>query len=142
MTAWKALERTVAKKVGGKRKIDRGSNFMISDFDVEIPDRPHLKIDAKYSSKPWAHHKLIEKGSLTVFDLPDERYVGFWLDNWDNDWVLPYRYARKEKLRAATLLEEVARKYCKQPGDVPVLVTKTKGQRGEVVLMREVDLLG
>lgn len=42
--AWKDLERTVAKKLGGKR-ITRGQNFSVSALDVE---HPLFFIDAKY----------------------------------------------------------------------------------------------
>src|SRR5690242_16653379 len=44
--AWKSLERAVAQKLGGKRKL-RGSDFSQKDTDVELPDLPHWRIDAK-----------------------------------------------------------------------------------------------
>jgi hypothetical protein len=44
--AWKELERTVARKLGGKRLI-RGNNFSESMLDVE---HPWLALDAKWRS--------------------------------------------------------------------------------------------
>jgi hypothetical protein len=57
--AWKNLERQIAKALNGKRVL-RGADFSVSDTDVEIPDFPHLKIDAKYRVK-HAHHSLLEE---------------------------------------------------------------------------------
>lgn len=84
--AWKELERTVARKLGGKRKL-RGADFSASDFDVEVADMPHLRIDAKYRAS-HAHHRL---------------------------------------------LREVRDKYCTDEVHVAVLVTKARGEHGEVV---------
>lgn len=55
--AWKNLERTVAKELGGKRVL-RGSDFSVEDVDVELADFPHLRIDCKYR-KSHAHHSLL-----------------------------------------------------------------------------------
>lgn len=85
---WKELERVVARKLGGKR-IVRGDNFAVSNFDVSVPDMPHWRIDAKYRAKQ-AHHK---------------------------------------HLRA------VREKYCTDKAHVAILVTKAKGEHGEVVSM-------
>jgi hypothetical protein len=86
--AWKDLERTVAVKLGGRRKL-RGANFAEEDFDVDVPDMPHWRIDAKYRAKHAHHSKL----------------------------------------------HEVRKKYCKDATAVPLLVTKARGERGEVVSM-------
>lgn len=86
--AWKDLERTVAAKLGGRRKL-RGANFAEEDFDVEVPDMPHWRIDAKYRAS-HAHHSR---------------------------------------------LREVRKKYCKDSTAVPLLVTKARGEHGEVVSM-------
>ena len=86
--AWKDLERTVAAKLGGRRKL-RGANFAEEDFDVEVTDFAHWRIDAKYRAR-HAHH---------------------------------------------TLLREVRKKYCKDSTAVPLLVTKARGEHGEVVSM-------
>lgn len=84
---WKRLERVVAQKLGGTRRLSRTFNWATSDFDVDIPDFPHWRVDAKYRSAPFKHHGL---------------------------------------------LAEVRAKYC-TPGDVAVLVTKSRGEHGEVV---------
>jgi len=47
--AWKALERTTAKKLRGKR-VWRAS-YSIEDVDVNIPDFPSFKIDTKRYKK-------------------------------------------------------------------------------------------
>ncbi len=57
--AWKALERDVAKKLGGKRKL-RGADFSQKDTDVELPDFPHWKLDAKYRAS-HAHHTFLRE---------------------------------------------------------------------------------
>jgi hypothetical protein len=82
-SAWKAAEGQAAEALKGKR-IPRGADFSKSAPDVDVPDFPFLKIDAK-RYKAFAHH---------------------------------------------TLMDEVIRKYCLKEGDVPVLITKTHGQRG------------
>jgi hypothetical protein len=87
-TAWKALEKQVAKALKGIRVL-RGADFSKTDVDVKVPDFPNLQIDAKYRTS-WAHHSY---------------------------------------------LEEVRAKYCNDPVDMPILVTKTHGQRGAVVVM-------
>jgi hypothetical protein len=93
--AWKDLERSVAKKLGGRRKL-RGADFSQKDSDVDLPDFPHWKLDAKYRAKQ-AHHKL---------------------------------------------LREVREKYCKSEHDMPVLITKAKGERGAVVCLDLDDFVG
>lgn len=57
--AWKNLERSVAKELGGKRKL-RGADFSESDTDVEVKQLPFLKIDAKYR-KNHSHHSLLQE---------------------------------------------------------------------------------
>jgi len=59
--AWKALEKLVAKMLGGKR-ISRGDDFSRKDVDVEVEDFDVLRIDAKYrSSFNWAHHAFLDE---------------------------------------------------------------------------------
>lgn len=55
--AWKALERAVAKELGGTRVL-RGADFSVEDVDVKIADFPHLKVDCKYRTR-HAHHSLL-----------------------------------------------------------------------------------
>lgn len=85
--AWKALERTVAETLGGKR-VHRANDFGVSDVDVKIEDFPHWKIDAKLRKRGWKHHAM---------------------------------------------LREVAKKYCRDVGDMALLVTKNGGEHGAVV---------
>jgi len=88
---WKVFERALAKDLGGKRRIERGSDYSISTDDVEIPDFPHMRVDCKYSaSAPFRHH---------------------------------------------TLLKGIERKYCKHPGDIAILATKSGHQHGSVISM-------
>ena len=82
---WKDLERTVARKLRGRR-VPRWLDFGVSAPDVLVPDFPELVIDTK-AYRRFAHH---------------------------------------------TMLEVIAGKYC-EPGEIPVLVTKAEGQRGEYV---------
>ena len=86
-SAWKDLERTVAKELGGQR-ILRGDDFRRSDVDVLVEDFPHFKIDCKHRKGSWKHHSL---------------------------------------------LKEIKRKYCTSEYQVPVLVTKCRGEHGECV---------
>ena len=83
------MERKIATALRGKRVL-RGADFSQEGVDVEVPDFPGLKIDAKYRKSGWSHH---------------------------------------------TYLKEIARKYCKQPGDLALLVTKTGSEHGECVTM-------
>lgn len=48
-------------------------------------------------------------------------------------WRIDAKYRAKSVIHSQ--LAEVRRKYCQGLGDVPILVTKGKGQRGEVVSM-------
>lgn len=58
-TAWKNLERQVAKALGGRR-ISRGDDFARVDVDVVLDDLPELRIDAKYRTK-HAHHTFMKE---------------------------------------------------------------------------------
>lgn len=72
--AWKDLERRIADKLGGYRRIARGQNYRISDFDVEVTDFPHWRIDAKYRRQKFKHHAMLrdirekycEKGDVPI----------------------------------------------------------------------------
>jgi hypothetical protein len=57
--AWKSLERRVAKELNGRR-ISRGLDFGLSVHDVELPNCPELKIDAKLRGS-YKHHRLWEE---------------------------------------------------------------------------------
>ncbi len=85
MSRWKDLERTAAKKLGGRR-FPRWLDFSQSAPDVLVDAWPEIVIDAK-AYRRFAHHGL---------------------------------------------MAEIERKYC-EPGQVPMLVTKHAGQRGEFV---------
>lgn len=54
-TAWKDLEREVARRLGGKRNLKRSLNWAAEDDDVTVEDFP-WKIDCKYRTRPWKHH--------------------------------------------------------------------------------------
>jgi hypothetical protein len=58
--AWKALERKVAEVLGGKR-ISRGGDFSISTYDVELPSRPELRIDCKWTARTMWHHTRVKE---------------------------------------------------------------------------------
>lgn len=86
---WKELERTVARKLKGRR-FPRWLDFGQSAPDVVAVDGyPELVVDCK-AYRRFSHH---------------------------------------------TLMETIEAKYCDRPGDVPVLVTKAEGQRGEYVTL-------
>lgn len=97
MKAWKRLEKSAAKVLGGRRilRLTAPMPSYLSCTDVELPDFPGLKIDAKYRTR-WSHHSA---------------------------------------------LREIERKYCKQPADQAVLVTKERGQHGAFVTLR-LEFLG
>ena len=61
-SAWNDLERTVARRLRGRRKL-RGGAFSMKDLDVEVPDNPQLRIciDATYRSGNPAHHTLLSE---------------------------------------------------------------------------------
>lgn len=86
--AWKDLEREIAGELRGKRVL-RGADFSQEGVDVEVPDFPGLRIDAKYRAA-WSH---------------------------------------------ATYLAEVRKKYVREPGQMALLVTKQKRQRGAIACM-------
>ena len=70
-TAWKDLERLVAKVLKGRR-ILRGSDFSAHDVDVIVDDFPMLRIDGKYRQR-WGHHKFlveVEKKYCKPGDIP------------------------------------------------------------------------
>lgn len=56
--AWKNAERLAATVMRGKR-ISRGADFSKEDVDVEVPDIPELRIDAKYRTR-HAHHTFMK----------------------------------------------------------------------------------
>lgn len=56
--AWKELEKKTAEALGGVR-VNRASDYGISDVDVVVPDLPWLRIDCKFR-KRHAHHSLVE----------------------------------------------------------------------------------
>ena len=58
--AWKTLERSAAKVLGGFR-VTRGADFGISDVDVIVPDFPSLRVDCKRRKQPFAHHRLLSE---------------------------------------------------------------------------------
>jgi hypothetical protein len=63
-STWKQLERDTAAVLGGQR-VTRGANFGKEDVDVEIPDFPSFKVDAK-------RYKRFRVFSL--FDLVKKKY--------------------------------------------------------------------
>jgi hypothetical protein len=62
---WKALERTAARKLGGKR-LYRGDNFCESMLDVE---HPWLAIDAKYRTTLaiWTWFQKLVKDNEEIY---------------------------------------------------------------------------
>lgn len=58
--AWKSLERNTAKALGGQRLL-RGDDYRKSCPDVFVADRPRWKVDCKYKSAGWAHHKILDE---------------------------------------------------------------------------------
>lgn len=56
---WKELEKRTAEALGGKR-INRASDYSVSDVDVVLEDFENLKIDAKFRAR-HAHHSLVEE---------------------------------------------------------------------------------
>lgn len=56
---WKELEKKTADALGGTR-INRASDYGVSDVDVLVPGFDFLRIDCKYR-KSWAHHSFVEE---------------------------------------------------------------------------------
>ncbi len=59
---WKNLERQTAKILGARRilRLTAPAPSFLSCPDVELPQFPGLKIDAKYRAR-WAHHSALEE---------------------------------------------------------------------------------
>lgn len=66
--------------------------------------------------------------SLPDVDLPDLPH-----------WKVDCKYSKAAPWRHHGYVEGIAKKYCQQPGEVPVLVTKTGNQAGAYVTMRLED---
>lgn len=56
---WKELEKKTADALGGTR-INRATDYGISDVDVLVPGFDFLRVDCKYR-KSWAHHSYVEE---------------------------------------------------------------------------------
>jgi hypothetical protein len=61
VSAWKTLERQTATKLYGRRilRLAAPEPSFLSCPDVELPEFPGLKIDAKYRAR-WSHHSFLE----------------------------------------------------------------------------------
>lgn len=70
MIRWKELERTTARKLGGKR-FPRWLNFSQSAPDVVIDDFPQLIVDAK-SRKRFAFHTLMAEIETKYCERPGD----------------------------------------------------------------------
>lgn len=56
---WKELEKKTADALSGVR-INRASDYGVSDVDVVVPGFDFLRIDCKYR-KSWSHHSYVEE---------------------------------------------------------------------------------
>jgi len=61
VSTWKNLERQTAQTLGGRRilRLTAPEPSFLSCPDVELPEFPGLKIDAKYRAH-WSHHSFLE----------------------------------------------------------------------------------
>ena len=90
--AWKDLERTSAKILGGERVIRK--HYGERNSDVDIADFPAFKVDSK----------------------------------------------RYKKFATFTLYEETKKKYCKKPGDQPILILRQHNKQTKLAVI-DLELL-
>jgi len=138
---WKDLERTVAKKLKGKRKWNRAFNFGISDSDILSPC---FEIDAKYGKQVSSKHSVLLKkhGKSELLFLVKDRHnpcVIATLDTFVNylhgeDCAMKF-LETKGLVQCHNWAKEIRRKYGKK-GLVPLVVTKRPGEQHEVVFMK------
>ncbi len=140
--AWKKLERKIGKLLQGER-VKRMGDYSQSATDVIVHDLPQLKIDCKLRRR-FAHHLLFLKirakdatPALVTRETPEspplisfevERFVEM-IDALRNGkrpkavrWL--EHAADRPHFKHHALHREVRDRYCRQPGDVPVLITK------------------
>jgi len=74
--AWKNLERQTAKVLGGRRilRLTAPEPSYLSCADVELPNFPGLKIDAKYRAC-WAHHSALREIERRYRKQPTDQAV-------------------------------------------------------------------
>jgi len=140
--AWKKLERRIGKLLGGER-VKRMGDYSQSATDVIVPDLPQLKIDCKLR-RGFAHHKLFLKikarranavlvtressdaPALASFKVEDFVALIGALRNGGRParsrWV--EGAVERPRFKHHALHREVGERYCRQPGEVPVLITK------------------
>lgn len=122
---WKNLERTAAKKLGGKR-LTRGSDFSLSIPDIRLEYAPKVVVDCKYSQNTFAHHKLFLKG-LAETNKAQKKPARHGID----DHVLMIPAEKKSTIRS--LIGEAESKY----GKPVVIVSRNKGQELILCSIRE-----
>lgn len=76
MKSWKRLEKTVAEKLGGRRilRLTAPAPSYLSCPDVELPQFPGLKIDAKYRER-WAHHSHLREIARKYCSEPEHEPI-------------------------------------------------------------------
>jgi len=155
--AWKKLERKIGKLLRGER-VKRMGDYSQSATDVIVPDLPQLKIDCKLR-RSFAHHLLFLKipargsspalvtregpGAPPLISFEVGRFVEM-IDALRNG-TRPRRVrwfeqaAERTHFKHHALHREVRDRYCRQPGDVPILITKEHKKHTYLVTL-DVDL--
>jgi hypothetical protein len=145
MAAWKALERTVAKKLGGKR-IYRGADFSKSLPDV---DHPLFALECKYrKGLPKLYTVPFDLASLKLPEallVKHEERVVFPLDalvRLVNKERVEWQVLKIEKKKYSTFLEAALKQSAAYDGawdKYPMVIMKEREMRGELVYMPRSD---
>jgi hypothetical protein len=141
--AWKKLERRIGKLLHGER-VKRMGDYSQSATDVIVGDLPQLKIDCKLRRR-FAHHQIFldirTEGKERPLLVTREGPVGPALVNFEVEHFAeilaavrkgvrprPARWhehlAERPRFKHHALFREVRDRYCRTPGDVPLLITK------------------
>lgn len=141
--AWKKLERKIGKLLRGER-VKRMGDFSQSATDVIIGDLPQLKIDCKLR-RHFAHHQLFldirreagERRLLVTREGPDGQALASFEAEHLAEMLAAMRdgtrppaarwresIVERPRFKHHALYREIRSRYCRMPGDVPLLVTK------------------
>lgn len=141
--AWKKLERKIGKLLRGER-VKRMGDYSQSATDVVVGDLPQLKIDCKLRRR-FAHHDLFlairtegkerrllvtregsEGPALASFEAEHFAEMLAAIRGGSRPRAVRWRESLVERPRFKhhALYRQIRSRYCRAPGDVPLLVTK------------------
>ena len=122
---WKNLERTAARKLGGKR-LKRGDDFSQSIPDIRLDYASKIVLDCKYSGHIFTHHKHFLR-DLAATNKERKKPARYGID----EHVLMIPSDKKSSIKS--LIGEAESKY----GKPVVIISRNKGEAMILCGLRE-----